>query len=133
MTKDTKCLCYDKTNLLNAIYNALKCAPVLVVLYRTVYRFHTNEIKWYRRIKWCENLSTFTDNLRHVLTIGYSFSVWIQAVNIMNIFLGGFYVLCILCAILFFYTRSKTKAVTDAGFQQFQRTYLVVYLLAMGK
>ncbi|XP_045165418.1 molybdate-anion transporter-like isoform X2 [Mercenaria mercenaria] len=49
----------------------------------------------------------------------------------MNIFLGGFYVLCILCAILFFYTRSKTQAVTDAGFQQFQRTYMIVYLLAM--
>ncbi|XP_060563650.1 molybdate-anion transporter-like isoform X2 [Ruditapes philippinarum] len=49
----------------------------------------------------------------------------------MNIFLGGFYILCIFCALLFFYTRSKTKAVTDAGFQQFQRTYLVVYLLAM--
>jgi len=50
----------------------------------------------------------------------------------MNIFLGGFYVLCVICAILFLYTKSKITVVNDAGFQQFQKTYLVVYLLAMG-
>ncbi|KAL4227163.1 hypothetical protein ACF0H5_015136 [Mactra antiquata] len=50
----------------------------------------------------------------------------------MNIFLGGFYLLCVICALLFLYTRSKLPPINDAGFQIFQRTYLVVYLLAMG-
>ncbi|WAR25940.1 MFSD5-like protein [Mya arenaria] len=49
----------------------------------------------------------------------------------MNIFLNGFFLLCVICAILFVYTRQKVTAVTDVGFQQFQRTYLVVYMLAM--
>ena len=51
----------------------------------------------------------------------------------MNIFLVGFYVLCILCAFLYLYTRSALPAVSDAGFNKFQNTYLLVYLLAMGK
>ena len=51
----------------------------------------------------------------------------------MNIFLAGFYVLCVLCALLFLYTRSALPAVNDAAFNKFQNTYLVVYLLAMGK
>lgn len=49
----------------------------------------------------------------------------------MNIFLGAFYILCIVCALLFFYTRSKIQSISDVAFQQFQRTYLVVYLFAM--
>lgn len=49
----------------------------------------------------------------------------------MNIFLAGFYVLCVLCALLFLYTRSALPAVNDAAFNKFQNTYLVVYLLAM--
>lgn len=49
----------------------------------------------------------------------------------MNIFLNGFYILCGFCALLFLYTRSKLPAINDAAFQQFQRSYLVVYLLAM--
>ncbi|XP_041350449.1 molybdate-anion transporter-like isoform X2 [Gigantopelta aegis] len=50
----------------------------------------------------------------------------------MNIFLTGFYVLTLLCAVLFVYTKTSLKPVNDVGFLGFQRTYLFVYLLAMG-
>ncbi|KAI8781506.1 molybdate-anion transporter [Biomphalaria glabrata] len=49
----------------------------------------------------------------------------------MDIFLGGFYILTVLCAILYLLTRAALPSVADAAFSVFQRTYLVVYLLAM--
>ncbi|XP_050412039.2 molybdate-anion transporter isoform X1 [Patella vulgata] len=49
----------------------------------------------------------------------------------MNIFLGGFWFLCILCAFLYLYTRSTLSSVNNVNFNQFQRSYLMVYLLAM--
>ncbi|KAH9524309.1 Molybdate-anion transporter [Bulinus truncatus] len=49
----------------------------------------------------------------------------------MDIFLGGFYILTVLCAVLYLLTRAALPSVADAAFNVFQRTYLVVYLLAM--
>jgi MFS family permease len=49
----------------------------------------------------------------------------------MDIFLGGFYVLTVVCALLFLATRAAIPVVGDAAFSVFQRTYLIVYLLAM--
>ncbi|RUS71434.1 hypothetical protein EGW08_020804 [Elysia chlorotica] len=49
----------------------------------------------------------------------------------MDIFLGGFYVLVALCALLHLGTRVAVPPTTDASFNAFQRTYLTVYLLAM--
>ncbi|KAK3103290.1 hypothetical protein FSP39_018234 [Pinctada imbricata] len=49
----------------------------------------------------------------------------------MNIFINGFGVLSVICAILFIYTRTALPSVTDAAFRHFQRVYLIVYLLAM--
>ncbi|GFO21247.1 molybdate-anion transporter-like isoform x1 [Plakobranchus ocellatus] len=49
----------------------------------------------------------------------------------MDIFLGGFYILVALCAILHLATRVALPPTSDASFNAFQRTYLVVYLLAM--
>lgn len=48
----------------------------------------------------------------------------------MNIFLNGFWVLSVICAVLYFVTRAAVPAVAVAGFTQFQRSYIVVYLLA---
>ncbi|CAG5117021.1 unnamed protein product [Candidula unifasciata] len=49
----------------------------------------------------------------------------------MNLFLGGFYVLAVICALLYLATRAAVPAVNDVAFSIFQRTYLTVYLLAM--
>uniref|UniRef100_A0A0B6ZEV1 Major facilitator superfamily (MFS) profile domain-containing protein n=1 Tax=Arion vulgaris TaxID=1028688 RepID=A0A0B6ZEV1_9EUPU len=49
----------------------------------------------------------------------------------MDIFLGGFYLLTVVCVLLYLATRAAIPAVGDAAFSVFQRTYLVVYLLAM--
>ncbi|KAL5013153.1 hypothetical protein ScPMuIL_007423 [Solemya velum] len=49
----------------------------------------------------------------------------------MNFFLNGFYALGIICALLFIYTRATLVSVSDGNFQKFQKTYLIVYLLAM--
>ncbi|ELT90330.1 hypothetical protein CAPTEDRAFT_161785 [Capitella teleta] len=49
----------------------------------------------------------------------------------MDIFISGFWVLSVLCLILFLYTRTKVSTSSDAAFKAFQRTYLAVYLLAM--
>ncbi|XP_052072412.1 molybdate-anion transporter-like isoform X1 [Mytilus californianus] len=48
-----------------------------------------------------------------------------------NIFIAGFGVLSVLCAALFLYTRTAVPTISDAAFKQFQRVYLVVYMLAM--
>lgn len=48
-----------------------------------------------------------------------------------NIFIAGFGILSVLCAILFIYTRSAVPTISDAAFKHFQRVYLVVYMLAM--
>ncbi|XP_071082225.1 molybdate-anion transporter-like isoform X1 [Haliotis cracherodii] len=49
----------------------------------------------------------------------------------MNVFLVGFLILSFLCALSYIYTRTTLPTVTEVGFVQFQRAYLVVYLLAM--
>ncbi|XP_070193238.1 molybdate-anion transporter-like isoform X2 [Littorina saxatilis] len=49
----------------------------------------------------------------------------------MNIFLGGFWFLAGVCAVIYFVTRAALPAVTAPGFAQFQRSYLLVYMLAM--
>lgn len=49
----------------------------------------------------------------------------------MNIFISGFALLSVLCAVLFIYTRTALTTISDAAFKNFQRVYLVVYLLAM--
>ncbi|XP_062596250.1 molybdate-anion transporter-like isoform X1 [Saccostrea cucullata] len=49
----------------------------------------------------------------------------------MNIFISGFAILSVLCAVLFIYTRTALTTISDAAFKNFQRVYLVVYLLAM--
>ncbi|BFZ08258.1 hypothetical protein BsWGS_11297 [Bradybaena similaris] len=49
----------------------------------------------------------------------------------MNIFLGGFYVLAVVCALLYLATRAAIPPINDLAFSVFQRTYLTVYLLAM--
>ncbi|XP_033744845.1 molybdate-anion transporter-like isoform X1 [Pecten maximus] len=49
----------------------------------------------------------------------------------MNIFISGFALLSVLCLSLFVYTRTSLPSVGDASFKQFQRIYLVVYMLAM--
>ncbi len=51
----------------------------------------------------------------------------------MSIFITGFWVLTVICVLLYLYTRSAVSVVTDANFVSFQRAYMVVYLLAMGK
>jgi hypothetical protein len=51
----------------------------------------------------------------------------------MNVFLGGFWVLAVVCALLYLVTKAALPASNVAGFSEFQRSYLVVYLLAMGK
>lgn len=49
----------------------------------------------------------------------------------MSVFIVGFYVLLVLCAVLLFFTRSTVQYAKDAQFSRFQRVYLVVYLLAV--
>jgi len=49
----------------------------------------------------------------------------------MSIFITGFWILTVICIVLYFATRSALPASNDAKFKNFQRTYLVVYLLAM--
>jgi len=49
----------------------------------------------------------------------------------MDIFLTGFYILAVICVLLYVWTRAALPSSTDPAFNSFQRTYLVVYLLAM--
>lgn len=50
----------------------------------------------------------------------------------MNVFITGVWVLVALCAVLFLYTwKNVTTSSSNPNFRAFQRTYLVVYLLAM--
>ena len=63
----------------------------------------------------------------------YCFHLKIHQLVKMSIFVTGFWILTVICVILYLYTRSATAATTDANFRSFQRAYLVVYLLAMGK
>lgn len=46
------------------------------------------------------------------------------------LFVYSLYGLCVLCALLYLYTRSKVTSSEDAQFLGFQRSYLTVYLLA---
>ncbi|EYB98848.1 hypothetical protein Y032_0127g1379 [Ancylostoma ceylanicum] len=46
-------------------------------------------------------------------------------------FVVGFYALCVICAILYYYTRTAVESVDDPNFKSFQRTYIIVYLLAV--
>ncbi|XP_033642811.1 molybdate-anion transporter-like [Asterias rubens] len=47
------------------------------------------------------------------------------------IFVSSFHALCVLCVLLYLYTRSTVASSDDVGFKKFQRVYLVVYLFAM--
>ena len=51
----------------------------------------------------------------------------------MNIFWAVFWILVFICCLLYSYTRQVVQAVEDGAFKNFQRTYLLVYLLAMGE
>ncbi|PAV59627.1 hypothetical protein WR25_08211 [Diploscapter pachys] len=46
-------------------------------------------------------------------------------------FVEVFYALCIACTLLYLYTRNSVSTSDDANFRSFQRSYLVVYLLAV--
>ncbi|CAJ0916294.1 unnamed protein product, partial [Mesorhabditis belari] len=46
-------------------------------------------------------------------------------------FIPIFYGLSVLCALLFYYTRTKVETCEDANFKGFQKTYITVYLLAV--
>ncbi|XP_064632402.1 molybdate-anion transporter-like [Lineus longissimus] len=48
----------------------------------------------------------------------------------MSGFIIGFWLLLLICGLLFWYTRQTIPSVGDANFRKFQRTYLVVYLFA---
>ncbi|VDP07576.1 unnamed protein product [Heligmosomoides polygyrus] len=47
-------------------------------------------------------------------------------------FVVGFYVLCVACAVLYYYTRTAVESPDDGNFKRFQSSYLVVYLMAVG-
>ncbi|XP_025106196.1 molybdate-anion transporter-like isoform X2 [Pomacea canaliculata] len=49
----------------------------------------------------------------------------------MSFFLQVFWILSVVCIILYFITRAALPTVSDANFAFFQRSYLTVYLLAM--
>ena len=66
-------------------------------------------------------VGTHADNMLHFLGIAH-----------MDKFVIGFWIVSALCAILYVYTRTKVTTPPDANFRSFQRTYLIVYLLAMG-
>ncbi|XP_070557727.1 molybdate-anion transporter-like isoform X2 [Ptychodera flava] len=46
------------------------------------------------------------------------------------VFIPSFYGLCLLCLILYVYTKTKVASSEDGSFRKFQATYLLVYLLA---
>nr|CDJ86726.1 Protein of unknown function DUF791 domain containing protein [Haemonchus contortus] len=46
-------------------------------------------------------------------------------------FVIGFYILCVGCAILYYYTRTAVESNDDANFMKFQVIYLTVYLMAV--
>ncbi|CAF0937751.1 unnamed protein product [Brachionus calyciflorus] len=49
----------------------------------------------------------------------------------MDLFTSGLGFLIVICAALYYYTRTVTSKVNDQNFSRFQRVYLIVYLLAM--
>jgi len=49
----------------------------------------------------------------------------------MDIFTTGLFILIVICAVLYYYTRSVSAKANDVNFNRFQRLYLGVYLLAM--
>jgi len=52
----------------------------------------------------------------------------------MDIFVVGFWLLTLVCIALFVLTHKSTgvSSVADTNFREFQRLYLIVFLLAMG-
>lgn len=48
-------------------------------------------------------------------------------------FVLTFYALAAACSLLYFYTRSKAESNEDPNFRSFQRSYLTVYLMAVGR
>nr|XP_002129829.1 molybdate-anion transporter [Ciona intestinalis] len=50
----------------------------------------------------------------------------------MDIYWLFFWVLLAICVVLYMYTRQVVNVVEDGNFLSFQKTYMVVYLLAMG-
>lgn len=51
----------------------------------------------------------------------------------MDMFVTALAVLIIACIIIHFYTRQVQQQSKDPGYRAFQQTYLIVYLLAVGK
>ena len=51
----------------------------------------------------------------------------------MDIYWTVFWVLVFGCFLLYLYTRQAVEASEDISFSKFQRAYLLVYLLAMGR
>ena len=51
----------------------------------------------------------------------------------MNIFIAGFAILIFVCVALFLYSKKTIPVSKDESFRSFQRTYLIVYLLAAGR
>jgi hypothetical protein len=49
------------------------------------------------------------------------------------LFIYTFYALCGICILLYIYTKAKLATTEDAQFIGFQRSYLTIYLLAVGK
>ncbi len=48
-------------------------------------------------------------------------------------FVAALVVLIIICIIIHFYTRQVQQQPKDTSYRSFQQTYLIVYLLAVGK
>ncbi len=51
----------------------------------------------------------------------------------MDMFVVALVLLIIVCIIIQFYTRQIQQHVKDLNYRNFQQTYLVIYLLAVGK
>lgn len=51
----------------------------------------------------------------------------------MDMFVAALICLIIGCIIIHFYTRQVQQQVKDTNYRGFQQTYLIVYLLAVGK
>ena len=61
------------------------------------------------------------------------FDECIFEIIVMSIFVTGFWLLCLICAAVFFKSKQLVKFSTDDNFKRFQKAYLAVYLLATGR
>lgn len=51
----------------------------------------------------------------------------------VDMFIASLIILILVCIIIHFYTRQVQQQVKDTNYRGFQQTYLLVYLLAVGK